>query len=274
MSFLSNLLQHLKSDPTVEYTHLRLAGDAASPAITPGAQYLRLWLRSARITEVRRWTTRFHASVHARFEVQDGAQGRREVVCVIAPDKTFAEIDPRHLDRLITVNQPLLGPVPYRGEIGVDVGLFSVAASDLAKPYLDLLASLTGTAGLSFLSQAVPWAEPIRRGAEMLFSESQRSQLEIGLSRTDTQLSPGHWVVMRVPKGRVPAGLRLDPHDFGLLDGDGRPVTGVPYMVIGIEALNHRDDYAAIPDVRDAWEAVRTSVAENRPDEEVQQRFN
>ena len=274
-TFFTDLFNRLRSEPSVEYTHLRLEGPPAeAPAIQPGTQYLRVWLRSARITEVRRWTAKFHASVHARFELNDPVLGRREVVCVVAPDKTFSELDPSHLDRLITVNQPLLGPVPYRGELDADVGLFSIAASDLAKPYLELLAGLTDAAGVSFLAKAMPWAEPIRRGAEVLFSEARRSQLEIGLARTDTRLSPGHWVVARVPKGQLPHGLSLDPHDYGLLDAQGNAVSGFPYMVIGVEALDQRDDYAAIPELRTAWDSVRTAVTEARPDTEVHQRFD
>jgi hypothetical protein len=274
-SFFASLFDRLRRDVSVEYTHYRLEGPPAeAPAIQPGTQYLRVWLRSARITEVRRWTSKFHASVHARFELNDPVQGRREVVCVVAPDKTFSELDPSHLDRLIVVNQPLLGPVPYRGQLDADIGLFSIAASDLAKPYLELLAGLTEAAGVNFLAKAVPLAEPIRRGAEMLFSEAGRAQLEIGLARADTRLSPGHWVVARVPKGERLQGLRLDPHDYGLLDAQGRPVSGFPYMVIGVEALDQRDDYSAIPEVRTGWEAVRSAVTEVRPDTEVRQRFN
>jgi len=274
-NFFASLFERLRRDPSVEYTHQRLEGPPAdAPAIQPGTQYLRVWLRSARITDVRRWTAKFHASVHARFELNDPVQGRREVVCVVAPDKTFSELDPAHLDRLIVVNQPLLGPVPYRGELDADVGLFSIAATDLAKPYLELLASLTDAAGVGFLAKAVPWAEPIRRGAEMLFSEAGRAQLEIGLARTDTRLSPGHWVVARVPKGQLPQGLRLDPHDNGLVDAQGNAVAGFPYMVIGVEALDQRDDYAAIPELRAGWEAVRSAVTELRPDTEVRQRFD
>lgn len=274
-NFFANLLDHLRGDTSLEYSHFRLEGPPVhAPAIQSGTQYLRVWLRSARIIDVRRWTTKFHASVHARFELNDPVQGRREVVCVVAPDKTFSELDPAHLDRLITVNQALLGPVPYRGELEADIGLFSIAAVDLARPYLELLTGLTEAAGVSFLTKAMPWAEPIRRGAEVLFSESRRAQLEIGLSRTDTRLSPGHWVVARAPKGKLPTGLRLDPHDFGLLDANGQPVSGFPYMVIGVEALDQRDDYGTIPELRAAWEAVRTAVTEARPDTEVQQRFD
>lgn len=276
MSLLSTLLGRLKSEAAVEYTHIWLpppgsAATATVAAIQPDKQYLRVWLRSARITEVRRWSTKFHASVHARFELSDRSLGRREVLCVVAPDKTFTELDPKHTDRLITVNEPLLGPVPWRGELSSDIGLFSVAATDLAKPYLDLLAGLTASVGVASLAKAVPWAEPIRRGAEVLFSEAQRSQLEIGLSRTDTQLTPGHWLVARVPKGQLPAGLSLDPNDCGLMDARGRPVTAFPYMVIGIEALDQRDDYPAIADLRAAWDAVRSAVTEAR-DDDVKQR--
>lgn len=274
-NFFTSLFDHLRRDASVEYTHYRLEGPAAdAPAIQVGTQYLRVWLRSARITEVRRWTSKFHASVHARFELNDPVLGRREVVCVVAPDKTFSELDPSHLDRLIVVNQPLLGPVPYRGQLDADIGLFSIAASDLAKPYLELLAGLTDAAGVSFLAKAVPLSEPIRRGAEMLFSEAGRAQLEIGLARTDARLSPGHWVVARVPKGQMLQGLRLDQHDYGLRDAQDRPVSGFPYMVIGVEALDQRDDYAAIPEIRTGWESVRSAVTEVRPDAEVRQRFD
>lgn len=271
MSLLSTWLGRVKSDASVEYTHVLLPEPDAKP-IAVDKQYLRLWLRSARITEVRRWTTKFHASVHARFEVGDRSSGRREVMCVLAPDKTFSEIDPRHTDRLITVNEPLLGPVPWRGEVACDIGLFSVAATDLAKPYLNLLAGLTKTAGIASLTQAVPWAEAIRSGAETLFAEAQRSQLEIGVSRTDPTLAAGHLIVARVPKGQLPRGLNIDPNDGGLIDAQGRPLQGIPYMVIGIEVLDRRDDYAAIPDVRAAWEAVTRAAADGN-EAEVQQRF-
>lgn len=271
MSLLTTWLGRVRSDASVEYTHVLLPAPDARPIVVD-RQYLRLWLRSARITEVRRWTTKFHASVHARFLVGDRAAGRREVVCVLAPDRTFSELDPRHTDRLITVNEPLLGPVPWRGEVACDIGLFSVAASDLAKPYLSLLAGLTRTAGIASLTQAVPWAEAIRSGAETLFAEAQRSQLEIGVSRTDPTLAAGHLIVARVPKGQLPRDLRIDPSDGGLTDAQGRPLLGIPYMVIGVEVLDQRDDYAAIPDVRAAWEAVIRAAADGN-EEEVHQRF-
>lgn len=273
MKILRDLIDRMRSESGTEYSLQRLADTVPPRQAQADMHYVRVWLHSARITEVRRWTTKFHASVHARFELADRTQGRREVLSVIAPDKSFQELDPRHLDRLITVDQVLLGPVPYRGELSMDIGLFSIAAADLAKPYLNMLVDLTKSAGVGFLAQASALAEPIRRGAEVLFSEGGRSQLEIGLSRTDTALQAGQWLVARAPKGRLPAGLRLDRDDKGLIDAQGRPLGGVPYLVIGIEVLDRRDDYAAIPDIGSAWETVRLAAGEGRADDEVRQRF-
>lgn len=73
-----------------EFTHISSPA-AVGPTIQPDRQYLRVWLRSARFAEVRRWATKFHASVHTRFEFVSRAQPQREVVCVVATDKAFSD---------------------------------------------------------------------------------------------------------------------------------------------------------------------------------------
>jgi hypothetical protein len=195
MGFLFGLLDRLKSDDAVDYTHLYL-DDGAPPAhVETDRHDVRVWLRSARIVHVRRWSKKFHATVHGQFEYMVRLAGKQQVMCVVAPDRTFEEMDPGHLDRFIVVNQPLLGPIPYRGELGMDVALFSVSAADLAKPYLEFLTELTDTASVAFLGQVKPFVEPLRRGAEALLGDSDQAQLEIGLSRTDTQLRTGNILV-------------------------------------------------------------------------------
>jgi hypothetical protein len=276
MSFLSGLIDRLKGEEAIDYTHFYLddRGGSSQYAQTD-KQYVRVWLRSARIVDVRRWSAKFHATVHGQFTYVDRVQGKREVVSVVAPDKSFEAMDPRNLDRFIVVNRPLLGPIPYRGELSMDVALFSVSAADLAKPYLDLLAGLTDTASVAFLGQVKPFVEPLRRGAEALLGEASRAQLEIGLSRTDAALRIGNIVVARVPKGSLEsANLQIDPNDFRLLDASGQPLTDFPYMVLGIEASSERADYAAIPEIRTGWEVVRQAASEGRPVEEVRTRFD
>ena len=275
MGMLKELLDRLKSDPSIDYPHFYVEDGTPPQFVQSEKHYLRVWLRAARINDVRRWTSKFHATVHGRFVCIDRLQGQREVMSIVAPDKAFEEMDPRNLDRFIVVNQPLLGPVPYRGQLAMDVALFSVAAADLAKPYLDLLAELTKTASVGFLTQVQPFVEPLRRGAETLLFNENRAHLEIGLNRTDTQLRTGNIVVARVPKGNYDTrDLHIDPQDYRLLDNSGRPITSFPYMILGVEASIERDDYPTIPEIRTGWESVRQTASEGRPVEEVRQRFD
>lgn len=272
MSFLSDMFDRLSREATVDFANFYIASTEPQTFVEPDTQYVRAWLRSARIVDVRRWTSKFHAVVHARFSYVDRT-GEQQIVGVVAPDKSFEALDPKNLDRFIVINQPLLGPVPYRGSLSMEVGLFSVAAADLAKPYLELLADLTKNASVAFLSQLKPFIDPIRQGAETLF-KSTASELEIGIARTDTKLEIGNIVVARVDKGAIPKdGMRLDPCDFKLLDANGAPVTDFPYLVLGIEGTTERPDYAAIPDIRKGWDAVQRSAREGRPLGEVRQRF-
>lgn len=274
MGFLNDLLDRLKSDEAIDYTHFYLGNGQGPQYALEDTQYIRIWLRSAHIVDVQRWSSKFHATVHGQFIYIDRLQGTREVMSVVVPDKAFEEMNPRNLDRFIVVNQPLLGPVPYRGELTMDVALFSVEAVDLAKPFLDLLAELTNAASVSFLSQSKPFIEPLRRGVEMLFNRNG-AQLEIGFSRTDTALRTGNIVVARVPKGTFkPGELHIDLQDFRLLDESGYPVTAFPYMILGVEASVERADYATIPEIRTGWEAVRMIASEGRPFEEVRDRFH
>src|SRR5579871_6724875 len=117
MSFLGDLLNCLQGEEAVDYTHFYIDDEGEPHHAVADKHYIRVWLRSARIVDVRRWTTKFYATVHGQFVYLDRQQGMREVTCVIAPAKAFEEMDPSHLDRFITVNRPLLGPIPYRGQL-------------------------------------------------------------------------------------------------------------------------------------------------------------
>lgn len=268
MGFLGDLLSKLAGQSTMDYGHCYL-GQNAGP-IAPDTEYVRIWLRSARITDVRRWSQKFYPAVHARFVYADPALGMREIVSVSSPHKTFQELDSRYLDRFIVVNQPLIGPVPYRGELTSEVALFSVAAENLARPYLDLLANLTETASVSYLSAIEPFIAPIKRGAEMLLLDPGRAELEIGLSRTDTALLGGNIVVARTDKdGPGLHDVTLDPDDWRLLDSTGRPVRDFPYMVLGVERLTERTDFRTIPDIQAGWKKVREAAMRGESAEQV-----
>jgi hypothetical protein len=271
MSLFSDVLARLARDPAKDYLHRRVGPDGG--AVAADEDYLRIWLRSAHLADVRRWARRFHPVIHARFVHVDPTSGVRETMAVVSPSRTFEELDPAHLDRFIVVNQSLFGPIPYRGEIASEVALFSVEAENLAKPYLDLLGELSASAAGS-LSGVGPLIAPLKRGAEVLLLDPQKAELEIGLARTDTALKAGTIVVARVDRaaGEL-ADVTVDPHDFQLLDAQGRPVRGFPYMVLGVERVANRADARSLPEIRDGWARVRNAAQEGRTSDEVLAEF-
>lgn len=271
MSLLRDLMKKLSGEKAADFEFLFLPA-APEQELVADTHYVRLMLRAARIVDVRRWTTKYTPVVHGRFRFVERRSGEQEVLSVVAPNKVFETLDATHGERLIVLDQTLLGPLPYRGGLEVDVGLFSLGSADLAQPYLDLLGDLSKAAGVAFMSQITPFLAPLRRGAALLFDQ-ERAQLEIGFSRGEASWQAGTYVAARVAKDTLKnGGYRLDPQDYRLLDGQGRPAA-FPYFVLTLEALRERADYARIPDVRDGWEAVRSVAAEGRPAEEVRQRF-
>ncbi|WP_105370796.1 hypothetical protein [Neorhizobium huautlense] len=268
MGILADMLVSLSGEATRNYNHWYV-GERSGPVPTDTG-YARVWLRSARITDVRRWTRKFYPTVHARFVHADPSVGLREVMSVSSPNKTFQELDSRHLDRFIVVNQSLLGPIPFRGELTSEIALFSVVGDDLAKPYLDLLSEMSASAIGSSFPAVEPLIAPLKRGAEMLLLDQSRAELEIGLARTDTEFSPGNIVVGRTEMGG-PAikDLKLDPDDFRLLDAKGKPVDSFPYMVIGMAFDSERADFRTLPDLRAAWKGVSDAAQKGEPQETV-----
>jgi hypothetical protein len=180
---------------------------------------------------------------------------------VLAPDG-FRDIDPGGQGKLLQIDRPVFGPAPYRGDLRLSLGLFSVKSSDLAGPYLTLLSQLAETSALGFLKAAEAYVAPLRSAAELLFGTSGAADLECGVVRGFNPLRTGVWVSMGAPREQVPepGRLRLDPSDFRLLWPDGRAVVDHPYVVFSVERASQREDWLAVPDLRDAWEAVRTAV--------------
>jgi hypothetical protein len=162
------------------------------------------------------------------------------------------------------MDRPLFGPAPYRGDLRLSLGLFAVKSSDLAGPYLTLLGQLAETGALGFLRATEPYIAPLRHAAELLFGTSGAASLECGVVRGFQPLRGGVWACVGAPRGTLgdAAALRLDPGDFRLLGPDGRAVTEHPYVVFALEGRQQRDDWMAIPDLREAWEALRTNLTQ------------
>lgn len=228
--------------------------------------YVRIEVRSSRIVAVRKWAGKFYGSVHARVAYLHDSAGQVEIQQVIVPK--LGELDVLNVDRFIVVDKPVLGPVPYKGELSMELGLFSVKGGDLAGPYLDLLNNLATVSGVAFLGAAKPFIEPLKKGTDLLFGNSSQSTLEVGVDKTWAQMRTGTWVVIRGPKSEVDVKqIRVDPSDGKITDAKGNPYKKFPYVVFRISASRRRDDWMLIPELKSGWEAIRTAVQDGQTNE-------
>jgi hypothetical protein len=244
----------------------RLSGPNGAPdparQLVKDEEYVSLRVRSSRIVNVRKWTGKFYGAVHARAHYLNEARGLVDYQTVLSPS-LMKDLDPERLERVITVDKPILGPVPYIGALSLELGLFSVKGGDLAGPYIDLLTTMAQTAGVGFLTQAVPFVDPLRKGLDLLFGNNNQAQLEIGVDRDWNPVQTGTWLLIRVPKGtKSIADLRLDPNDFGLIDEGGKSYREQPYIVFVIEGSDRRDDWMNIPELKRLWDAIGAAAIE------------
>jgi hypothetical protein len=270
--------RNIQADVGRDFIVRRLAapqGVADAPrAIAKDEEYVSITVRASRIVNSRKWTGKFYGAVHARSHYLHEDKGLIEYQTVLSP-KLLKGLDPEHLDRVITINKPILGPVPYRGQLSLELGLFSVKGSDLAGPYIDMLTALATTAGVTFLAPALPFVEPFRKGLDLLFGNTGQADLEIGLDQGWNQIETGTWLVIRAPKGTAGVdALQIDPNDFGLLkEEQGEAYREQPYIVFSIEGTDRRDDWMTIPDLKQAWDAIGAAAKAGKQNE-AEQLFN
>ena len=235
--------------------------NASHEQVATDSAYLSVFLRSMRVVHVRRGLSRFYGTVHSFTSLphRSGDQARFNVVTTPGDLK---DVDAAHLDRVIQMNQRLLGPVPYRGgDLEMEVGLFSIRSAELAAPFLAVLEKMSSIAGVSYVSAALPFAEPILDGVNLLTGGSDSSVLEIGLATTFTNVETGYFLVMGAPKGQVDVNnLRVDPEDYRLVDQDGKPVGDYPYMVLQVVASPTRDDWFSVPGLAEPYGVLQKDI--------------
>ncbi|BCM91935.1 hypothetical protein IAD21_03813 [Abditibacteriota bacterium] len=236
--------------------------------IQANEEYVTVNLKSFNLVHTRQGWSRYYGAIHSFISLSNPAVERSTVGRVISPNQLMSS-DAAHADRIITVDQPLFGPAPYcGGNLELELGLFSVKTADLARPYLDLLQELSPVAKISFVSVALPFVEPLKKGVELI-TGSGDTELQIGL---DTKRVPqtGWWLLMRAPKGSVDtAQLRVTPSDFRLIDQQGELYSDVPYLIFSIEATTRREEYYEIPELKEAYNKLRKLVRDASTDPKI-----
>ena len=241
------------------------------PAIEKEKAYLNVLLLSCRVINVRSGLKKFYGTVHSaiEFEARSIVKPRPSVTTVTTPSQLKA-IDSANLDKVITLTQRLLGPVPYRGgDVAIEAGLFSVKEADLAGPFLEVLGELSTAAGASVLGAALPFAGPLVKGFDLLAGAPGTAGLEIGISDTLTsdKLRSGTFVAMRAEADSVDTKtLRLDDTNR-IVGADGKQIRDFPYFVYQISGSAERDDFFRIPELAATHESIQKAIRENRDKE-------
>lgn len=266
-SWFADLLTRAKSTSGVDYTFEQIpparGGTAATPLMVDD-EYVIVKVRAANIVEMTRWTGRFHACVHARTKYFHDESGQAEFQNVLSSD-LMKNLDPAHLDRVIMVDKEVVGPIPYRGKMSLELGLFSIKGGDMASPYLDLLSGMTGIAG-SYVQQALTYAEPLRKGFDLLFGNTEQAQLEIGLDKSWDTVSTGTWLLMRAEANAGDTrDLQIDAATGTLKTRTGESFRKYPYVVLQIETATMRPDWQS-PELKEAWDAIGKAAKDGDPD--------
>lgn len=232
--------------------------------VAPDTRYVQIRLKSMHVVDVRRGLSRFYGTVHSFASVPHRGGDDAEFNTLTTP-ASLKDIDAARLDRVIPIDQPLLGPVPFRGgELSIQVGLFSIKSQDLVGPYLDLLGDLSRLSGVSFISAAKPFAEPLVRGINLLTGGADATVLEVGLSMKTRVPRTGYYVVVRAPRGSLdPSNLQVSDDDF-VLTNRGHSIGEFPYMVLEITADEQRADWFSIPELQKPYTELTRAIREGQ----------
>ncbi|WP_044218656.1 hypothetical protein [Chitinophaga pinensis] len=228
--------------------------------------YLNITVRSMHITDVRKFTSTYYGVVHSVVKLNH--QGGKDAVFqnVTSPSE-LKKLDGKHLDRVIVKNIPIVSLVPYRGEeVSLELGLFSVKQSDLAAPFIDLLETMASTAGVSVLSAAVPFVEPLKKGIDGIIGTDADSALEIGIATTFNPPKTGWFVVMRTPKqSNIIPTLEVTPSDYVLVDKNSKePLKDYPYVIYSIAYSRERNDWFKLPYLMDSYQAIQKAIQDGK----------
>lgn len=230
--------------------------------ISADEAYITINLRSLRILNVRKLTTKFYGVVHSSISLNHLSGDEAAFQTVTVPN-ALRRIDPENLDRIIQINNSLLGPIPYRGgTVKMELGLFSVKESDLAAPFIDILETMASQAGVSIVSTALPFLGPLKKGIDAIIGTANDSILEIGLSTNFDPPKNGWYLVMRARKQDIDISkLRVTTPDFRLVNVDtNHLVQDFPYMIFTINQSKQRPDWFKLPDLVKPYQELQASV--------------
>jgi hypothetical protein len=234
--------------------------------IRAGTDYLRIDLRALEVVYVQKGLTKFYGIVNSVVALTHLGEGTAQFHAVIAPPD-LKDVDAADLERFISFNRPLAGPVPYRGgDVDIQVGLFSVASASLLDPYLGLLEEIGNKCSVEFINLALPYAGLLTTGIALLTGSSNTKSLEVGVWTNLTDLRSGWLLIMRADRAKFPLkrlkALAVEGDDAKLMEGE-QQIKEYPYVILRVSGSSRRDDFAKIPELKGQHDLYREALRSN-----------
>lgn len=245
---------YLSAAPRPEDGGLRAltSGPGEGERLVPGEDYVRFNILSQRL-HTRGFMQTLYPAVHFRAF----ARGDLDFQTFVAPE-FLGSVSKARLDRVLQREQSVLGPVPFRGDLQLEFGLFAAEARDELGQMLSMLSEISAHAHVPFVSAALPFATLLKSGVDKAFGTEEGFKLEVGYRgslRTRSQAGV-FAVVFNRKAGLSDTDLYLNSNDI-LVNAQGKPVRKAPYIVFEIERLQWRHDWMFAPDLQEPWAIIR-----------------
>lgn len=217
-------------------------------AIEQDQAYFLIRMREMYIAHTRILWRKFYPMLHGYV-----SYGDKEEHVVVGPGQLrgFGE---SNLDRIMTFNYRLAGPIAYKGgDVTLLVGLYSVPAQDASEALINTIGMVAGLSGIS-LGQVNEIAGIVKDGVEKILDLNNTS-INVGVCDTFFQNNPfntGYYIAINAPKEKIQMNS-LWLKDGRLLKGDdpiqAKPYDDFDYFVLEIEKKKDHENWIAIPGI-------------------------
>ncbi len=177
----------------------------------------------------------------------------KEELSVTGPGQ-LKELGETNPDRVLNLNHPLAGPIPYKGDdVTVVAGLYAVPGQDATKALIDTVGQLAALGGVA-LGQALQVTNIVKSAVEGIVNMGETT-LSLGVEDTfykENPLRSGYYLGVSAPSTEVKL-KELWLKDGRLVQGRdpiaGKPYTDYDYMILEVERRPNREDWPGLPKI-------------------------
>jgi hypothetical protein len=281
-----SILEKIVRDPASHFIYTRIPPERTTmkdtvELVEPDKCYFKIILSQMFIGYKRRLWQKRMPVVHA-FPKFLGGNGTKELPVVIGPNKLLKDLDPNNLEKVIPINQIIVGPVPYFGnDVELVIALFASKTTNYAKEFFSLASSLSDLVPSMGIENALNFLKPMETGLASLLNLKEIN-LKIGLQDTFSSPTGGNEVVNPFRSGYScviakkeedidTENLWLTERGLRVGSGKGKLLEKCDYFVFKIEKVPHRD-WDGIKPLQDLWNDV-LKMLETRNNDAIEKKF-